>query len=212
MSHETAIAPNVPKSNIWREAGVPIGDVSTLAGEVGGALAVESVSALASKLVSGAADATTSEGDIVRSVAEENTPVGSGQRETTGDCAVSGRHRSTASAQCLSHRPTSLARFLGYSRRGICGNGNSAWASVAARASLVSLSGATSGAVRRAGVDGAVWEEVSPSCRKYQQWRWHAPHLARATIANKGNASEAENHHRPCGRFGDVSVSSVPIT
>src|SRR4030088_1432182 len=174
MSHETAIAPNVPKSNIPREAGVPIADVSTLVGAAGGTLDVKSVSALASKLASGAADATTNEGDIGRSVAEENTPVGSGQREATGDRAVSGEalFDSFCSAPLGS---TAVAGVVGEIFRSastrVCGNGNSAWAPAAERVSLVSLSGATSGAARRAGVDVAAREEVSPSSRKYQQWR-----------------------------------------
>ena len=64
VSHEIAIAPNVPRINIWREAGVPIADVSALVGATGGTLGVKSVSALASKLVSGTAGASTNEGDI----------------------------------------------------------------------------------------------------------------------------------------------------
>ena len=78
------------KSNIWREAGVPIPDVSTLVGATGGTLGLKSVSALAFDLKSCAPDATTNEGDNACSVAEENKPVGSAQREATGDCAVSG--------------------------------------------------------------------------------------------------------------------------
>src|ERR1700730_1761838 len=169
MSDKTAIVPNVPKNNVWREAGVPIADVSTLVGATGGTLGVKSVSALASKLASGAADATTNEGDIGRSVAEENTPVGSGQREATGDCAVS----EEALFDSLCSAPLGSTEVAGVFRSAstrVCGNGNSAWASADERASLVSLSGATSGAARR-GVDVAAWDEVSPSSRKYQQWR-----------------------------------------
>src|SRR5258708_2857266 len=137
MSDKTAIAPNVPKSNIWREAGVPIADVSTLVGTTGGTLGVKSVSALASKLVSGAADATTNEGDIGRSV---NTPVGSGQREATGDCAVSGEalFDSFCSAPLGS---TEVAGVFRSASTRVCGSGNSAWASAAGRVSFVALSG-----------------------------------------------------------------------
>jgi hypothetical protein len=170
VSHETAI----PKSNIWREAGVPIPDVSTLVGATGGTLGVKSVSALAFELKSCAPDATTNEGDIGRSVAEENKPVGSAQREATGDCAVSGEAffgsfcpaplGSTDGAGVVGEMFTSASTKD-------CGNDNSAWVSAAERASLAALSGATSGAARQAGLDVVVWEEVSPSSRKYQHWR-----------------------------------------
>jgi len=121
---------------------VPVADVSTLDRATGG-MGVKSASALASKLV---ADATTNEGAIGRSVVEETTPVGCGQREATGDCAVSGEalFDSFGSAPLGS---TDVAGVVGELFRSattmVCGDGNSAWASAAGRASLVSLTGAT---------------------------------------------------------------------
>lgn len=147
MTHETAIAPNVPKSNNWREVGVPIAGASTLVGATRGT-GVKSVSALAS----GGADPTTNEGVIGRSVAEENTPVGSGQREATGDGGVS--EGSLFESFCSTPLgSTDVAGVVGEI---------SAWASAAERASVVSLSGAISGTARRAGFDAA----------KYQHWRF----------------------------------------
>lgn len=171
VSHEIAIAPNVPRINIWREAGVPIADVSALVGATGGTLGVKSASALASKLVSGTAGASTNEGDIGRSVAEENTPVGSGQREATGECVVSGEALFDSFCSAALASTGVVGEIFRSASMDLCGNGNWAWASAAEGASLASLSRATSGAARRAGIDVAAWEEVSPSSRKNQQWR-----------------------------------------
>ena len=113
-----------------------------------GGTGVKSVSALAS----GGADPTTNGGVIDRSVAEENTLVGSGQREATGDRGVS--EGSLFDSVCSA--PLELTDVAG-----VVGE-ISAWASAAERANLVSLSGAISGTVRRVGFDVA----------KYQHWRF----------------------------------------
>jgi hypothetical protein len=176
VSHKTAIVPNVPNSKMRREAGVPIADVFTLVGTTGGTLGAKSVS----EFVSGAGDATTNEGDIGPSVGDENAPVGSGLREAIGGRAVSGE--ALLDSFCAAPLGSNdVAGVVGEMFKSasttVCGNGNSAWASAAERASLVSLSGAASGAVRRPGVDVAVWEGVSPSSRKYQQRRLAPPSL-----------------------------------
>jgi hypothetical protein len=180
VSHKTAIVPNVPNSKMRREAGVPIADVFTLVGTTGGTLGAKSVSARASEFVSGAGDATTNEGDIGPSVGDENAPVGWGLREAIGGRAVSGEvllDSFCAAPLGSNDLAGAVGEMFKSASTTVCGNGNSAWASAAERASLVSLSGAASGAVRRPGVDVAVWEGVSPSSRKYQQRRLVPPSL-----------------------------------
>ena len=86
-SQETATAPKLPRSNIWREAAGTLAAVFTFVGATGGALDAEYGSTLTSNLAS-AADAVTNEDDV--GPLAENAPDEFGQRSATADLRTSG--------------------------------------------------------------------------------------------------------------------------